>query len=206
MENDLLATGERTSIRRFTRRDVDEWVCWPLHQDPLFQDYNPPRMSPAERDLWYSERLARPDHAMFAVLDSDQRLIGRLFLRQINQPAGSAVVGIDLRSDRLEQGLGTDALATFMHYYFTVMRFAVLKLDVAAYNVRAQKVYEKLGFVYVGEHWNTYPAALFTNLSSDPRYEAIKNAFRHGPGALSILHYDMQLTKARWAERQAHAS
>lgn len=198
--NRPVARGRRVAIRRFTRADVDEWSAWPDHEDPLFRDYNTPRMSPRERDLWYAERSARPDHAMYAIVDANDRLVGRLFLRQIDQAKRSAVLGIDLRSDRLNEGMGTDALRAFTGYYFATMGADVLKLDVAAYNYRAQKVYERLGWVYVGERWNTYPSVFMPNVFTDPRLEAVRKYFRPGPGSVSVLHYDMELTRERWEE------
>ena len=199
-ENKPVARGERVAIRRFTRADVDEWVAWPNHPDPLFQDYNSPHLKPRERDLWYEERLARPDHAMYAITESGGRLIGRLFLRQIDQKRRSAVLGIDLRSDLLGAGYGTDALRSFSEYYFGQLGYRSLKLDVAAYNYRAQRVYEKLGWVYVGEHWNTYPAIFMPDVFSNPRFEPVRHFFRAGPGSVSVLHRDMELSAERWEE------
>lgn len=198
----LLAHGKRTTIRHFSRGDVDAWCSWPRHTDPLFQDYNTIRMTPRERDLWYSERLTRPDHEMYAILDEEGTLIGRLFLRRINRSEQSAVMGVDLRSDKLEHGYGTDALAAFNHYFFMVREFQTLKLDVAAYNFRAQHVYEKLGWQYVGSHWNTYPASFMREVFRSPRYENIRRYFKQGPGYVSIMHYDMALARERWLERQ----
>lgn len=193
-----LMTGEKTMIRYFTRGDVDEWCDWPQHNDMLYRDYNSPKMSPRERDFWYAERISRSDHAMFAIGDLERNLIGRLFLRLINRSERSAVLGVDLRSDLLDRGLGTDALRAFLRYFFCVMDFRTLKLDVAGYNYRAQRVYEKLGFVHTGERWNTYPWIFMPEVFSDPQYAPVRGFFRSGPGAISVLHYDMELTKEAW--------
>lgn len=198
--NQLLARGERTAIRRFTRADVDEWVSWPRHRDPLFQDYNSPHLKPRDRDLWYAERAARPDHAMYAIQDADGHLVGRLFLRHIDSVRKSGVLGVDLRSDRLDQGLGTDALRAFNGYFFDDLQQDTLKLDVAAYNDRARRVYEKLGWVRVGQHWNTYPSIFMPGVFEDPAMEPLRPFFRAGPGSISVLHYDMDLTQQRWRE------
>ncbi len=202
----LIARGSITGIRRFSRRDVDQWCRWPKHQDPLFQDYNPPDMDERERDLWYAERLARPDHAMFAIVDEEGELIGRLFLRQVNPDARSAVLGIDLRSDVLNRGYGTDALGAFLEYYFDEMGYDTLYLDVAAYNRRAQRVYEKLGWRYTREHWNTYRAGFLPDVFGDPRFEPVRRYFRAGLGTISVLHYDMVLTRQRWLEGRQRES
>lgn len=202
MESDskVLARGDRTIIRQFTRADVDEWCAWPQHQDPLFRDYNPPHMTVRERDIWYADRLARTDHAMYAITDLSGNLVGRLFLRQMSRTERSAVLGVDLRSDLLSRGYGTDALRTFNRYFFCDLGFRALKLDVAGYNYRAQRVYEKLGWVRVGEHWSTYPSILMPDVFSNPVYEPVRKYFQAGPGSISIYHIDMELILERWLE------
>lgn len=198
----LIAQGKKVGIRPFSRGDVDEWCAWPDHPDPLFRDYNTPRMTERERDMWYSSHLMRPGHEMYALVDANGQLIGRLFLRQINTAEKSAVMGVDLRSDRLERGYGKDALAAFCRYFFLEREFEIFKLDVAAYNFRAQHVYEKIGWEYTGHHWNTYPSSFMSQVFTDPKYERIRRYFKLGPGYVSILHYDMVLTRNRWLERQ----
>ena len=195
-----LARGELTIIRPFTRSDVDEWSRWPRHPDPLFQDYNSPQLSPVEADLWYDERLARRDHAMYAI-EADGALIGRLFLRHIDRHEGTSVLGIDLRSDMLGGGYGTDALRAFLRYYFGELGFRALKLDVAGYNFRAQRVYEKLGWERTGEHWTSWPSIFLPNVYEDPALEAARPFVRTSPGTISVRHFDMVLTRERWLAR-----
>jgi RimJ/RimL family protein N-acetyltransferase len=205
LSNGPVVRGDRVAIRRFTRADVDQWVAWPRHTDPLFQDYNAPHLSPRERDLWFADRIARPDHAMFAIVDGDDGLIGRLFLRQMTPSQASAVLGVDLRPDAIGQGIGTEALRLFCRYYFCEMGYRVLKLDVAAYNARAQRVYEKLGWVFTGDRWNTYPSVFMPDIGRDPRFDAIRRHFRTSPGSVSVLHHDMELRRERWEALQQGA-
>lgn len=200
----LLGLGQRVGIRFFSRSDVDDWATWPDHHDALFRDYNSPDLSPRDRDLWFAERLARPDHAMYAIVNLDGELIGRLFLRQVDKTRLSAVLGVDLRSDMLDAGYGTDALRCFNTYYFATLGYKVLKLDVAGYNCRAQRVYEKLGWVHTGEHWNTYPSIFAPEVFTDPQYEPVRKYFRSGQDTVSVLHYDMMLCRERWQEVSQH--
>ncbi len=80
------------------------------------------------------------------------------------------------------------------------MRYRVLKLDVAGYNYRAQRLYTKLGWVPVGEHWSTYPSIILPDVFHLAEYEGIRQFFRAGAGSISIYHHDMELTVERWQE------
>src|SRR5215218_3132939 len=69
VQTDYVAIGEKTRIRRFTRADVDRWIEWPKHRDPLFEAYNPPSMSEGMRDAWYDDLVGRQSQLPFAVDD-----------------------------------------------------------------------------------------------------------------------------------------
>lgn len=198
IEDRILAKGELTVIRSFSRDDVDKWLQWPPHPDPLYQSSYPRPMNRYERDAWYYERLNRSDYMMYAVDDFNGSLIGLLTLRNIDRARTHAVLGITLSPNALNGGYGTDSLWTFLSYFFNFMRFDAMILDVAAYNRRAQRVYEKCGFVYTGEHWGHYDDyTVFTN----EHYRGIRNYFRrHGPWIESLF-YDMILRRDDFLRR-----
>lgn len=199
IENRILAKGESTVIRPFTREDVDSWLAWPIHPDPLFQSSYPRSMNRYERDAWYYERLNRSDYMMFAVDNMGGKLVGLLTLRNIDRSRTHAVLGITLTPSDLNLGYGTDSLWAFLGYYFDYLNFEAMILDVAAYNRRAQRVYEKCGFVYTGEHWGHYDDyTVFTN----DYYKGLRNYFRRHGSWIETLFYDMILRRDDYLKRR----
>ena len=53
----VLAQGERTVVREFERADVDRWMAWPRHRDPLFEGYNAPLLNVRQRDMYHQQRI-----------------------------------------------------------------------------------------------------------------------------------------------------
>ena len=194
VQTDYLAAGKMTRIRRFTRADVDHWVGWPAHSDPLFEAYNPPSMSAGMRDAWFDDLVGRQAQLPFAVDDFDGLLIGRIFLRHRNRPEGSATLGIDLRPEFLNHGFGTDSLTAFMVYYFDALGFDRMYLSVAIFNGRALHLYERLGFRKVNEYWDRLRTS--ARVLTAPKYEPIKHLFRQGDQGLEALHQVMVVNKA----------
>lgn len=199
LENRVLAAGEKTVVRQFTRDDVDNWLQWPAQLDPLYTSSYPRPMNRYERDAWYYERLNRSDYMMFAVDDKQGQLVGLLTLRNIDRNRTHAVLGITLRPEVLSAGMGTDSLWTFLSYYFDVLQFDAMILDVAAYNRRGQRVYEKCGFVYTGEHWGHFDDySVFTN----EHYQGLRHYFRRHGAWIETLFYDMVLRRADFYKRR----
>ena len=189
-----LVEGERSWIRRFTRRDVDRWLDWPNHPDPLYSPYNPLPMTGPMRDAWYDDLVHRQAQLPFAVDNRDGAMIGRIFLRFINRTEGGSVLGIDFDPRYVGQGYGTDALEAFMSYYFSKMRFRRLLLSVAAYNTRARRSYERCGFGYLATHWERIRCE--ADIFGDDRYRELRRLFRRGRNGLEALFHTMEAKRA----------
>jgi RimJ/RimL family protein N-acetyltransferase len=184
-----IAIGEITRIREFTRRDVDRWLEWSRHEDPLFSSYNPTPMSGAMRDSWYEDLVQRQRQLPYAIEDRDRRLVGRLFLRHIRERERTSVLGIDLDASCLGQGFGTDALRAFLAYYFGPARFQKMYLSVAAHNVRARRSYDRCGFVQFSTHWQAFKSD--ADVFGDERYASMRHQFRRSADGVEALMEDM---------------
>jgi RimJ/RimL family protein N-acetyltransferase len=154
-------------------------------------------MSPEQRTRWFEDVTQRQGQLPFAIDDQHGEMIGRVFLRQVQRSQGSAVLGIDLHPHRLGQGYGTEALRAFLDYYFNSMGFRRMLLSVAAYNLRARRCYEKLGFVTLGSRWDAH---LGPDVTRDPRFGSVRHLFRRGALGLETLFYEMQLDRANWKD------
>lgn len=196
-EEVYLANGEKTRIRPFFRSDVDRWVEWPDHGDPLYVAHNPTRIARPMRDVWYRDLIDRQRQQPFAVEDMSGGLIGRIFLRHVHPTEGVAVLGIDLHPGFVGHGYGTDALRAFLRYYFCELGFREILLTVAAYNERAQRAYERCGFKVIGSHWDRHDARI-RRVLRQPRYSAVRTLFRQTTTGLEARFVDMELTAERF--------
>ena len=203
MAEGIVARGKKTIIRWFERADVDKRQKWSRHTDPLYSHNDPRPMGTRERDLWFLERSASANYRMFAIDDLNGNLIGWITIRNINAAAGSSVLGIALEPTKMDQGYGTDALMAFFGYYFGTMGFKEIWLDVAAFNHRAMRCYEKCSFRYVGKHWMEHPASAFPPVLSDPKYKEVACYFRRSLLGIEVLYYDMMLDRATYYRHRA---
>ncbi|MHB0869030.1 MAG: GNAT family N-acetyltransferase [Chloroflexota bacterium] len=203
MAEGIVARGSKTVVRWFERADVDRRQQWPRHTDPLYSHNDPRPMSTRERDLWFLDRGVSGNYRMFAIDDAHGNMIGWITLRNINVEAGTSVLGIALDPTRMGMGYGTDALMAFLDYYFDDMGFREMWLDVAAFNHRAMRSYEKCGFRYVGQHWTEHPNSVFPPVFSDARYREVVQYFRRSLLGVEVLYYDMVIDRAAFRRRKA---
>jgi RimJ/RimL family protein N-acetyltransferase len=152
------------------------------------------------RDSWFDDLVNRQGQLPFAIENLERRLVGRLFLRHVRQREGTSVLGIDLDAHCLGQGYGTDALRAFLAYYFGPARFKKMYLSVAAFNVRAQRSYDRCGFLEFSSHWQAFKSD--ARVLEDPRYASIRHHFRRGSDAIETLMHDMVARSPlrRWSE------
>jgi RimJ/RimL family protein N-acetyltransferase len=191
----VVAAGAKTTVRKFERNDVDRWLQWPPHSDALFATYNPPRLTPRQRDHYFKLRESDPNLLQFAVEDRHGQLVGRISLREIDWQLRTSVLGLTFHPHRLGEGLGTDGLVALLGHYFGVMTMSAAFLDVAAFNKRALRCYEKCGFRICGHRWGDAQPdyAGVMRLGTPPE---IRAAFRQQHGFVRPLLIDMALRRA----------
>ncbi len=185
--------GTRVTIRPQTLTDVHRRAAWRPSTEPFEHLWNPAPILVAQADTIYHQQASDPARRYYAIDDEHGQLIGSLSLRQI-QVGRHARLGITIGADWVGRGYGTEALRAFIPYYFTILRFQELRLDVAAPNVRAVRCYEKLGFQRAAEFHR--PLDIDTDLSflADERYAHLRPLFSHQGGGTQALFYEMVLT------------
>jgi len=195
--------SSRTLIRAWQRHDEELVAEWPPYHDPLEPLWNLPRQSSSD---WYSGFDFGSSRRTWAVEDLSGHLMGRISLREVDEKVGRARLGITFGAPYVGQGFGTEALATFLDYYFSQLGFATMVLDVAAPNERAVRSYERLGFEHVGTDWRATTSAFDRRILREARYAALRRFFREENNRLWVLFYEMELAKQSWqARRQQHA-
>jgi len=185
--------GEKVIIRPMVREDMKKMQAWRPFTDPLDVLLNGSRHH-SDINIWFREQVSDPSRQWYAIEDFAGRLIGRLSLRQI-VGRKSARLGITLAPDYLGQGYGTDAIRTFLAYYFRELGFEILYLDVAAPNRRAIRCYEKCGFKLIGSHYRGIGSDKRLAFLRDEKYRDIRHFFKKRWGRNVVLFYDMKIEK-----------
>ncbi|WP_262314628.1 GNAT family N-acetyltransferase [Lacticaseibacillus parakribbianus] len=94
--------------------------------------------------------VARGDQ-YFQVTDADTRLIGFFALAATDDPTVTEL-GLGMAPNLTGHGGGQDFLRQVLTAVQALTNAQTVLLDVAAFNIRAQKVYQKAGFVAVRTH------------------------------------------------------
>ena len=82
---------------------------------------------------------------------ADDRLVGGIGLMDINHPDGNAQLGLSVyQQDDWGRGYGGQMIALALRYAFNELNLHRVWLTTSAFNERALKLYEKLGFRHEG--------------------------------------------------------
>jgi RimJ/RimL family protein N-acetyltransferase len=85
----------------------------------------------------------------YEALDDEGKLVGNFYFEE----KGDALeIGLGLRPDLTDRGLGLEFVQTGLEYGRDLFRPARIILNVASFNERAIKVYERAGFRETGRH------------------------------------------------------
>lgn len=146
--------GELVYLRPAERTDLDLFVRW-------FADAETTRylglrapFSRAMEDKWFDtmvEEQGKKRYHFVICLLSDDRAIGTAGFHHVNLEDGHATFGISIgEKEEWSKGYGTDALRAICDFGFGQLRLERVELDVYEPNKRAQRSYEKAGFVSEG--------------------------------------------------------
>jgi RimJ/RimL family protein N-acetyltransferase len=142
--------GTKIRLRRIERSDIPTFVRW--FNDPEVRDgllmYLP--MSLASEEKWFEGHL-QTDHLIFGIETLEGKLIGNLGVEHVDWKSRKAEIGAVIgEKEYWSKGYGTDAITTLLRFMFTEMNLHRVELKVYDYNQRAQRCYEKCGFVHEG--------------------------------------------------------
>ena len=148
--------GNRVTIRPLVLKDVYHMRNWGSHKNPLLSDYNFPPMSDRQIRKWYKYKTNSFFYKYYGVLNEDRRLIGYLGIKEIKYIRRESTLGIVFDPNYVDKGYGSETLSTFLKYYFNHMKMKRMYLEVAEFNKRAHKVYEKMGFRPAGYYLDEF--------------------------------------------------
>lgn len=121
-------------------------------------------------------RAEHTDRLDYAVMDrSTGSFLGDLAVNELDRDNRSCGFRIALRSDVTGRGFGTEAIRLIIEHVFATGLHRI-ELEVYAFNPRARRVYEKVGFIVEGTRrdalrWDCrwVDAEVMSMLATDPR-------------------------------------
>lgn len=100
---------------------------------------------------WYGTRNDHADRLDLAVVDhAHDRLVGEVVLNEFDPDNESCNIRILIGPHGRDRGLGTEAMRLMVDHAFSTTKLYRMELGVFAFNPRAIRVYEKVGFVVEG--------------------------------------------------------
>lgn len=149
-----LIHGERVLLRAAERADLPSFVRW--LNDAETAQYLAIRapLSGAQEEKWFDGMLTKQgvsDYFFVICRLDDESPIGTIGFHGIDWENGRTAVGIAIGEKALQgHGFGTDALRAIVGFGFGELRLERIELDVYAFNARARRSYEKVGFMLEG--------------------------------------------------------
>lgn len=150
-----MISGERVRLRAVVGDDLPRFVDW-FNDPEVTRGLS--RISPLNIDeerRWFEESNAKDDFerpmAIDAMREGDWVHIGSCGFFHHDPVSQQAELGIMIGDKRFwDQGLGTEAVRLMLEHGFQTLNFRRITLRVMAFNQRALKVYERVGFVIEG--------------------------------------------------------
>jgi RimJ/RimL family protein N-acetyltransferase len=145
--------GETVVLRRHRPENLAAFRRWYSDVEVArLTRYRDGPMRPDEIDRFFTARVLGIDSLTLAVhLRAKDRLIGSCAFSQLDGDNGSALFHITIgEKDLWGRGYGTEATRLMLAHAFTSMGLHRVSLAVFAFNERAIRSYEKVGFVVEG--------------------------------------------------------
>ena len=145
--------GELVVLRRHVAANVTAFQRW--YSDPevaRLARYQDGPMRPDEIDRFFQLRALGAESLTMAIHErSTDRLIGSCAFSQVDGENGSAMYHITIgEKDTWGRGYGTEATALMMGHAFGGLGLHRIALSVFAFNERAIRAYQSVGFVIEG--------------------------------------------------------
>jgi len=145
--------GDLVVLRRHTRDNLRDFLRW--YQDPevaRLTRYQDGPMRPEEIERFFTMRALGPDAlAMGIHVRADDRLIGSCAFSQLDGDNGSTLFHITIgEHDAWGHGYGSETTRLMVDHALGSLGLHRVALTVFAFNERAIRAYERVGFVIEG--------------------------------------------------------
>ncbi|GAA4919247.1 GNAT family protein [Streptomyces coeruleoprunus] len=147
-----ILTGDKVLLRPFTEADTTTMAA--ILDDPevvRLTGSGERSFSYEQLRSWYDSRSEQADRLDLGLVDrASGRLVGELVLYEWDELNRSCVFRVLIGPGGRDRGLGTEAIRLLLAYAFERLGLHRVSLGVLAFNPRAQRVYERVGFVREG--------------------------------------------------------
>lgn len=147
--------GNRIRLRAVERDDLPLFVQWLNDPEVTEGLLITMPLSMKEEEAWFEQVMAHPPAERplaIEIKDSDTwRLVGNCEFHDISPIHRSATVGIFIGDKSIwDSGYGTETMQVMLRFGFESLNLNRIALMVYDTNLRAIRVYEKVGFVHEG--------------------------------------------------------
>jgi GNAT superfamily N-acetyltransferase len=198
-----LVASERVRIRKWQSGDDVIQRSWPRYKDPCHTLWNIPRSNSMYGGIFsFPYGGGSSSRYVWAIEDRHETLIGRISLRDVEKFSRRARLGISLSAAYTGRGLGTEALILFLEHFFGTLGFNTMVLDVAAFNRRAVRCYEHLGFTCISEEWRRTGNEGCLHMLEEGHNRKLLAYFRREHSGLLVQFLEMQLQRHEWKQHR----
>ncbi len=142
-------------VKALAAKDVAQMIHWGKHEDIRLLHYNFNYESFYDCHRWYRSKNKFLRKYIFGIYTEDI-LVGYITLKNINWLFRKGEMGIVIDPSKVNKGYGTKAIKQYLKIVFTQYKMKKIILRVAAFNKRARRVYEKVGFQVYKENYEVY--------------------------------------------------
>ena len=160
----VVLEGEQVALGPFGRELVPLYAEW-MNDERVARPYIAPDpwhpTDPRIWAVWYEQARQDPTRMLFAIYErATGRPIGSSGLHEIDPRTGTATLSLVIGAvDVWGRGYGTEAVRLMLAYAFRRLGLRRVRLQVAASNQRAIRVYERAGFRVVQQSATARSAA-----------------------------------------------
>jgi len=142
-------------VKALVPKDVSQMLEWGKHEDIRLLHYNFNYTSFYDCQRWYRSKNKFLRKYIFGIYTEDI-LVGYITLKNINWLFRKGEMGIVMDPSKVNKGYGTKAMKKYLQIVFNQNKMKKIILRVAAFNKRAKRTYEKVGFKIYKESYEVY--------------------------------------------------
>lgn len=145
-------TCENVTLRPMELDDIEQFYTWEYDIELSLNSGWVPVVSHEAFRERYGRRISdpNPNQKLFVII-YEGRLVGYIQLARIDKEAGMAAIGIVVGEKQLQgRGIGSMALRIMLDFAFKVVNLERVYAEVFGFNLRSQRMMERVGFVKEG--------------------------------------------------------